>query len=359
MKSCEISLSSRKTLEGSFEPYALTFSPQLEERVWGGRKLARFGKLTPPEKWLGKRIGESWEISDVEGKPSTISRGIYAGCTLRELLHHHPEPLLGGPGRKWSGPFPLLLKLLDAQENLSIQVHPSDEDLPPGSRQGGKTEAWVILESEKGKVAHGLPSGVKKAELYDRMEALHGKALSSEEEEALFRWVEVEPGDVVFVPAGMIHAIGKGVLLLEVQQTSDITYRVYDWGRPRELHLKEARKVADPEPVRCPLPNVQRAPDGKGFVPLLSCDKFQIETLSLGNGSPAGAAARASTRETSQPRFQILAGLEGAARYEGPGGDRLEIGQGQFTLLPAALGEYVLAAEGPARVLRFQVPLVG
>jgi len=345
----------RKLLEASFEPYALTFSPRLEERVWGGRKLARFGKLLPPK----GDIGESWEISDVEGKPSTISRGIYAGFSLRELLERHPDTLLGGPERAAKGTFPLLFKLLDAQENLSVQVHPADADLGPRSAHGGKTEAWVILESEAGKVLHGLPPRLQRGDFYARMERLGGKSLPPEEEELFFRWVEVDPGDVVFVPAGTIHAIGKGVLLLEVQQTSDITYRIYDWGRPRELHIREAQRLGEPAPVGCPLLSVQRAPPGRGFVPLLDCDKFRMEILSLGAGAPAGTAARASTGEASEPRFQVLAGLEGKAHYDGPKGDRLEIQPGEFTLLPAALGEYVLSAKEPARVLRFQAASSG
>ncbi len=355
-------------LRRPFEAHALELEPRLEERVWGGNGLARYGKRVP----AGKLVGESWEISDVPGKASVVSRGGYRGQSLRELMAAHAEAICGathGPPRRPDGglQFPLLLKLLDARQSLSVQVHPSDADLERGGLEGsGKTEAWVILEADPGaRIVHGLAPGIERVSVLARLEALQGRVLPGRELESIFRWLPVERGDVIFVPAGTIHAVGGGILLLEVQQTSDITYRIYDHGRPgadgkpRDLHLREAREVADPPAVPCPFARVPRglAEGGAagGILPLVSCDKFRVEAVTLGGG--AAGPARLTTREKGASSFQVLAGFEGSAVYRGPGGGELEIRPGVFTLLPAALGEYTLAAgSGEATVLRFLGP---
>jgi len=334
---------------------ALTFEPRLEERVWGGRALERYGKILLP----GLRVGESWEISDVEGMASRVSRGPCRGSPLREIVRSFPEAILG-PARKGPDSFPLLFKLIDAREDLSVQVHPSDEDLRrAGLTAHGKTEAWVILEAEPGAgIIHGLAAGVEREAFFSLMEGLRGEPLGREREEALFRWVSVNRGDVIFVPAGTIHAIGKGILLLEVQQTSDITYRIYDWGRrgdggkPRSLHIREARAVGEPARVPCPIARIEDSPGERGIAPLMACEKFRVELLSLGAGREGEAS---STAEGPAPGFHVLAGYRGEVRYEAPGDEPLEIRAGSFVLLPAALGPYALHAEGgDAAVLRFR-----
>ena len=336
-----------------FKAYALTFEPQLFERVWGGRSLERFGKRVPP----GEPIGESWEISDVEGAPSRITRGAYAGSTMRDLMESHAAPLVGehGPCKQ----FPLLLKILDARDDLSIQVHPSDDDLRrAGSSMAGKTEAWVILEAEPGaKIIHGLAPGATRTRLYRRLAELGGGPFEACEAESFFRWVSVVPGDVVYIPAGTIHALGSGILLLEIQETSDVTYRIHDWGRmgtdgkPRRLHVEAAWGIAEPEVVPCPVARIgaNRGPGGPaGFTCLMECSHFRVEHAFL------GPDIRASTLEEG-PGFHILAGHGGCVLYRGPDGDRLEIRPGDSVLLPAALGRYELAAaHGCAGILRFR-----
>jgi len=359
-------MSSPTSSSSRFDAYPLTFEPQLEERVWGGRGLGSFGKTLPPS----IPIGESWEISDVEGKPSKVSRGTYKGRSLQELLAIDLHAVLGGCAgneSKTRPRFPLLLKLIEARDDLSVQVHPSDADLRRQGRSGsGKTEAWVILATEPGaRVVYGLAPGVDRAELFKRMEALAGGKLPRRDEESLFHWVEVAPGDVIFVPAGTIHASGKGILLAEVQQTSDITYRIYDWGRPgingkpRALHLKEAQDVSDPGPVACPSASLARARRdslaSKGFVSVLTCDKFQIDMLA--SESDSRAEVRESTRQERTEGFHVLSSVEGKARCRAPSGDELEISPGEFVLLPAALGEYSIEPSTvPMKILRFRGP---
>ena len=347
------------TRQSTFRPYAMRFEPQLQTRVWGGRSLENLGKALPSE----QPYGESWEISDVEGKSSRVAAGAYEGWSLTQLLELFPSEVLGHP----IGAFPLLFKLLYAQENLSVQVHPADEDL---ERTGatrtnpllrGKTEAWVILDAQPGaEVLHGLAPGVDRADVVRRLQELDGSALSVEEVRSLFRWVEVEPGDVVFVPAGTIHALGEGIVLLEVQQTSDITYRLYDWGRlgldgkPRRLHLTKSLDVVEPGPIRCPWTRFGPQAEKPGIRSLVDSDKFHVELVELN----AERAVETTTLAGNDHQFHILAGLEDVTEYRSAAGvDALSLSRGEFALLPAVLGGYSLVSRGDnGRCLRVSCP---
>jgi mannose-6-phosphate isomerase len=227
--------------------YPYKFTPALVERVWGGNALERYGKSVPP----GKRIGESWEICDRDDVQSVIANGPDKGKTLRQQIEAHGVQLLGSnvvgrvPSRGEGAPmprFPLLVKLLDARERLSLQVHP-----PPAvaAKLKGepKTEMWYVLEADQS--AHliaGLRRGVNAA---DFMRSLEGVKDSRPIADCVHRF-PILPGDVFFVPSGRLHAIDTGVVLVEIQQNSDTTYRVYDWGRvgldgkPRQLHVRES-----------------------------------------------------------------------------------------------------------------------
>ena len=228
----------------------LLLEPTLDLKPWGGRRLARYGKTLPPEP-----IGESIE----SGSDSVIVGGPFDGVTLGTLAQRHPAALLGTRGVLAAGDFadfPLLVKLIDAQQDLSIQVHPSDGQAPPGKR--GKTEAWLVLEAEDG---GSLITGVTGAIDPDTI----GCQVVRE---------PVDAGDVFFVPAGTVHAIGAGVLLYEVQQASDVTYRLYDWGRPRELHLVEGLAAADPTSRARRVSPVRRS-DAREI--LVACSHFALE----------------------------------------------------------------------------------
>ncbi|MEO1583971.1 MAG: type I phosphomannose isomerase catalytic subunit [Planctomycetota bacterium] len=238
------------------EPYPLTFEPILMEKVWGGRRLASYGKALPD----GVRIGESWELADLDASSlsgagggaqrSVIFNGPFAGRTLFEAEASWGERLFGRASPTPQGGFPLLVKLLDASENLSVQVHPPESEAD-GRDSHAKHECWYVLAAEPGSVIYkGLKPGVTRAELRDAIEAGRvPEVLAS---------VPAVPGEMHDVPSGTLHAIGAGVVIAEIQTPSDTTYRVYDWsaehGRtPREMHIEQALRCADfapPPPVR-------------------------------------------------------------------------------------------------------------
>jgi mannose-6-phosphate isomerase len=212
--------------------YPLIFQPVFKERVWGGRELERlYGKKLPP----GEVIGESWEISDRPGDASVIANGPLAGKDLRWLMEHHAVEILGSAKPAPGGRFPLLCKILDAREKLSLQVHP-----PAGKaaelKGEPKTEMWFIADAAPDASLYvGLKNGVTRAEFE--------KKISDGSVADCFHRIPVKAGDAMFLPSGRVHAIGDGLVIFEIQQNSDTTYRVSDWnrvgldGKPRELHI--------------------------------------------------------------------------------------------------------------------------
>jgi mannose-6-phosphate isomerase len=213
--------------------YPLQFTPILKERIWGGTKLETV--LNKPI--TSDRTGESWEISTVEGDVSVVANGALAGKTLNELIVSTPEAILGTEVYKRFGKqFPLLFKYLDAREDLSIQVHPNDELAKKRHNSFGKTEMWYVMQAdENAKVIVGFK---EKSNAAAYLENLKNKTLLS-----ILDDIKVEVGDVFFLETGTVHAIGAGLVIAEIQQTSDITYRLYDFdrvdaaGNQRELHV--------------------------------------------------------------------------------------------------------------------------
>lgn len=222
--------------------YPLKFKSLFKERIWGGRALAEKMNKQLPD---GKKIGESWELSGVQGDISVVSNGKLKGNNLQELIEVYMGDLVGEKVyRRFGMEFPLLIKLIDAQDVLSIQVHPDDEMAEERHNSYGKTEMWYVLGSEPGASLYvGFDKTVTREEY---LEAVEKGTLPS-----LLKKTEAKPGDSFFIPAGTIHAIGKGLLIAEIQQTSDVTYRVDDWGRvddngnPRELHTELAVDAID------------------------------------------------------------------------------------------------------------------
>ena len=214
----------------------LKFKPLLKSTLWGGEKIIPFKHLDSTQ----LQVGESWEISGVAGNETIVSEGEYAGKTLNEVVAIMRDRLLGADNyRRFGNEFPLLIKFIDACKDLSIQVHPNDETARRQGKPRGKTEMWYVLASDKG--SH-LYNGLKKKitpEEYKRM--VEDDTIC----DALARY-EVNEGDVFFIPAGRIHSIGKGCFVAEIQETSDVTYRIYDFkrvdsnGNYRELHTQEA-----------------------------------------------------------------------------------------------------------------------
>jgi len=300
--------------------YPLRFEPVFRRYLWGGRRLGSV---------LGKPIGEggdyaeSWEVVDHGPDQSRVAFGPLVGATLGELVDHHGQALLG---RHHPRPqFPLLVKLLDAQHKLSVQVHPNDEQAalldPPDL---GKTEAWVVLAAEpESRIYAGLKRGFDRPAL--ERELKRGTC------ELCLHQFEPAVGDCIFLPAGTVHALGSGLLIAEVQQSSDTTYRLFDWnrvgpdGRPRALHLDEALDVIDF--ARGPVDPLQPHPMDGGVTRLVACDKFVLDRLVVSAGRSIGEA----------DRCHIVLVLEGEIRVSGDPSDAA-LKSGETILLPAAVG---------------------
>jgi len=217
--------------------YPLKFTPILKERLWGGNALAEIYHKTDD---IQTKFGESWEISDLDENISVVANGFLAEDNLRELIEVYMDELVGDAGFKKNGlGFPILIKLIDAQEDLSVQVHPDDTLAQQRYEQNGKTEIWYVVHADENTGIYvGFNKPVKKQ---DYIEVVQRKEIAS-----LLQFYPVKKGDLFFIPAGTVHALGKGVRVAEIQQPSDITYRIFDWNRvadsgmPRELHVAEA-----------------------------------------------------------------------------------------------------------------------
>lgn len=216
--------------------YPLQFDPILKERIWGGEKL----KTVLKKDITSNITGESWELSTVDGDVSIISNGAFKGISLQELIDQNPDAILGTKVyERFGTQFPLLFKFLDAKEDLSIQVHPNDQLAKKRHNSFGKTEMWYIMQADPGaRIIVGFKEQSNPAEY---IEQLQSKNLLS-----ILEQIPVKEGDVFFLETGTVHAIGAGILLAEIQQTSDITYRIYDFdrvdasGKTRELHVDMA-----------------------------------------------------------------------------------------------------------------------
>jgi len=319
--------------------YPFTFHPIFKERVWGGRNLERlYGKQLPAD----RPIGESWEISDRPGDVSVIANGPLAGKDLRWLMEHHANELLGD-ARALNGRFPLLLKLLDAQEKLSLQVHPPAHQAAKLHGEP-KTELWHIADATPdAELFVGLKRGVTRAG-FERK--LHDGSVA----DCLHR-VGVRSGDTMFLPSGRVHAIGAGLVIFEIQQNSDTTYRVFDWkrvgldGQPRKLHVAESLASIDFNDFEPGLVQSEFSGDANLQRRELVRDAlFTVEFLRLANGANTAL----------QPRtMQILASLNGHLRVDSERG-AVELSPGSFCLIPACLDAVTVHAASAASLLRVQ-----
>jgi mannose-6-phosphate isomerase len=300
----------------------LQFLPILKRMRWGGRRL---GTLLGKPLGDGSDYAESWEIADCDSNQTTVVQGSYKGWSLHRLVETHGTALLGLQAA--ADHFPLLVKFLDAHDRLSVQVHPNDEQAQRlGRGPRGKTEAWLVLFAEPhARLYTGLKPGVDRDAF---VQSLNAGQLA----ECLHSY-QVHPGDCVFVPAGTVHAIGEGIVLVEIQQTSDVTFRIDDWGRldangePRMLHREEAVQCIDFErgSVDPIVPKVRR--DGEQQVEdLVSCPFFEMRRRIIPS----------EWRLPEDERFRILMPLDG--RVEVQNGDwRKAVGLGDTLLIPACL----------------------
>lgn len=302
---------------------AITFTPLYMTRVWGGRSLeASYDRALPDQ----QPYGESWEISDRPEEQSVVSDGPLAGKTLHELWNEHREEIFGS-GLKGER-FPLLVKILDARDDLSIQVHPPTH---LAASLGGepKTEMWYIADCDPGAQLYlGLKNGVDR-ETFER-------ALTDGSVAEKVHAVKPQAGESIFIPSGRLHAIGAGFLIYEIQQNSDTTYRVFDWNRvgldgvPRDLHVEQSMQSIDFDDFE---PEMDQ-PDGKT---LASCEFFQVDQLELKSGEHV---------ENTNDRFSIITVISGELKSET---GRL-FSKGDFLILPR--GKSRLAATSSAKVLQ-------
>lgn len=319
--------------------YPLKFNPILKSVVWGGEKIAPFKGIETEQ----HNIGESWELSGVKDNESVIANGPLAGKNIAELCEEYKGELLGEKVyAKTGAEFPLLIKFIDARDDLSIQVHPNDE-LAAVRHNGskGKTEMWYVVQADKN--AH-LMSGLSAAITPDEYAARIADNTITE----VLHDYNVEKGDIFFLPAGRIHSIGTGCFIAEIQQTSNITYRIYDFGRvgldgkPRELHTELSKAAIDYSVLDDYKTHYTEKKNEENEV--VSCEYFTTSLFDL---------SEPFTRDMSGlDSFMIIICTEGKGTLADNNGNSVDIKQGETVLLPASVKSFTLTpAEGNLKVI--------
>lgn len=311
--------------------YPLKFNNLYFEKIWGGRDFKLFRNNLPPGK-----IGESWDVACHNNGTSIVANGIYKGRRLDELIHEKGNELLGTKLEK--GRFPLLVKLINSSDNLSVQVHPDDVYAAAIGEKQGKTEVWYVIEASEGaSIIAGTKEGCTKAQLKE--------AINTNNLEPYMNRIYVKKGDTFFIKSGLIHSIGPGIIIAEIQQNSDITYRVYDYGRGRELHIDKALEVIDlnlrgeKNSGKC----IVRQENFTKSV-LCLCREFCLEIYDI----------YSQIEESSDSeRFFIFTVAEGGGEIISKYGAE-ELERGCSILIPASLGKYML--KGKMKVLKSYVP---
>ena len=320
--------------------YPLKFTPIVKDKIWGGSKLKTlFDKPGATDK-----TGESWELSGHDNDQSVVSNGFLAGNNLQELIEIYMGELVGDNIYQQYGlTFPLLFKLIDANDNLSIQVHPGDEVAAERHNSFGKTEMWYIMDADPdGELVIGFKEECSKEQYL--------KAMEDGTLEDILQRVKVEKGDVFFIPAGLVHAIGKGVVLAEIQQTSDITYRIYDYkrvddqGNERELHTEEAVDVIDYSASRNPKTIYNKA--FNELSNLVTCEYFTTNVIRFNEEL---------TRNYGQlDSFEVYMCVEGNFEIECHG-VKTPVVKGETVLIPANIDEIHLIPQGEVTLLEVYV----
>jgi mannose-6-phosphate isomerase len=321
--------------------YPLRFEAILKEKIWGGKNLAElFNKVVAPN----ALVGESWEICDRDGDQSVVAEGALKGATLAELVERYGERLVGRcPLAK--GRFPLLFKIIDAQDKLSVQVHPTDELAQElAEPDPGKTEMWYVLAASEGaQLMLGLRPGITKADFVE--------AIRTGRFEQCLNYFDVKAGDAFFIPAGLVHALGAGIVLVEIQENSDLTYRVYDWGRvgtdgnPRETHLEKALKAVNFERTFSGrLSGTALVEGGNQRTILAACRYFATELIEINE---------TYCWESAEDSFSILFFVQGDPRLVWDG-QEMQVHRGQSVLVPAEIRRWTV--QGKCKLVRSCVP---
>lgn len=324
--------------------YPLTFDTIFKDKIWGGQKIKTvLGKDFAPL----PNCGETWEVSDVEGNVSVVKEGNLKGESLRDLVAQYKGELVGKHVYEQYGDrFPLLIKFIDANDDLSIQVHPNDELAKQRGSGYGKTEMWYIMQADEGaKLNSGFNREVSKEE--------YVQAVADNTIQDLLNIEPAKPGDVFFLPAGRVHYIGKGLLLAEIQQTSDTTYRIYDFdrvdqttGEKRELHTDLAVDAINYH--HYDQYKTQYASEENASVNAVKSDYFVTNVLNFNQ--------EVAHDYTQIDSFVILICVGGGLTIEAEGGYRVSLKMGQCALIPASVQQVTLVPDGDMTVLETYVP---
>ncbi|MFD2565753.1 type I phosphomannose isomerase catalytic subunit [Pseudotenacibaculum haliotis] len=318
----------------------IKFTPILKDKIWGGEKLMTLLQKESER----KDIGESWEISDVEGDTSIVANGKLKGKDLKELIEEFKGALVGEKiYNHFGNKFPLLIKFIDAKEALSIQLHPHDDLAMKRHNSFGKTEMWYVMQAdEKANLIVGFQKDVTKEEYLHHLE---NKSLTD-----ILNIDEVSKGDVYFIPTGRVHAIGAGVLLAEIQQTSDITYRVYDWDRQdaqgnyRELHTEEAIDAIDYKAQPTYKTVYEKTQNTSSEI--VSCPYFTTHVVPV-NGE-------VSIDHKGKDSFVIYMCVEGEVVFEKEG-QKEQLQTGETLLVPASLQQFSITSKTKAELLEVYI----
>lgn len=324
--------------------YPLKFKPRVKERIWGGQAILKKKGKTVARLSKDKLYGESWDLSSVKGDVSVVANGFLKGNNLEEIIEVYMGELVGEENfEKYGLVFPLLVKYLDCNDKLSVQVHPNDELAEERHNSFGKTEAWYVVDCKPGAAIY---LGFKNLEL-TREEYI--AAVAESRLEKLLNRVEVKPGDVFFIPAGTVHALGAGIEVVEVQQTSDVTYRIYDWdrvdasGKGRELHTALAVDAIDFEADAELLHRKYELTKG-GAATVIESSYF---TMTLHDVDGEKLLDRASLDS-----FIIYIALNGSAQVIADGVEE-SLEEGEVMLIPAEVSE--IEINGNAKLMEVYI----
>jgi mannose-6-phosphate isomerase len=307
--------------------YPLLLIPIFDERPWGIRDLRPVYTRIVKEP-----IGETWLTWD----DCKIANGPLSGCTLGDIAKQHKRDLVGTTA-VFEDTFPLLIKFLFTSDKLSVQVHPDDDGARRVGQHYGKTECWYVLDAKSGaQVALGLKPGVSLAEFEI--------SIHDNQAEDLLNWISVHPGDMLYVAAGTVHTIGSGLVLVETQQSSDITYRLYDYGRPRELHIHEGLAAVKLSTRAGKV--VRPAADDSHF--LVRSSFFQVEKLKLNTALEANVSPESP---------HILVALEGAGMLESAGMEPVTFAKGDAIVVPASVTRYSVRPQWELDLMRMSLPV--
>jgi len=319
------------------ELYPLLMSPEFDPRPWGTLDLSPIY----PNARFSERIGEAW----LTGDNCKVANGRLQGASLSELSSELGRQLVGDTAALGDR-FPLLLKFLFPQEKLSVQVHPDDEAARRTGEPCGKTECWYVAHAKPGaQVGLGLKPGTTRAQFE--------RAIFEQRAEELMNWVNVFPGEMIYVAGGTVHTLGAGSIIVETQQQSDTTYRLYDYGRPRTLHLEQGlavikEQVASGKVVRAAPSNLEGS--NNRLSPMISSTCFTVDHFELKE------PCRFVTRHNQNSAVQILVAIEGCGIVEAPGAKPLTFARGDAVVVPADVGEFSVQPQWTLEFLKSYVP---